>query len=277
MKNILFIAILLLLSLSINAQQRTQVNDLDLITVPLENYLRGHIKGDKLMLGKALHSEGKLSYLRNGEYAKLEFADYLSRMKLRNLNDGVQRIPYIKSVEVVGNMAIAKLVLDYSSIFFTDYMTLLKINGEWKITNKIAYSVRNPQNNKAESANIIEVMAPVKRYIQAYKTGDSEHLAAVFHNEAKIMSSTKDQFKALTLKRFIESFNHLNAKGEVMFSNTIQSVDATGNVAVAKVIFNYPSSTITDYLSLIRIDGAWKVVNKAFDISNIGANLGVPK
>jgi len=277
MKNILFVTVVLLLSFSLNAQQSHPVNDIDSITVPLNNYLSGHIKGDKSILGKALHSDGKLSYLRDGKYAKLEFPDYLSRMELRNLEDGVQRIPYIKSVEVTGNVAIAKLVLDYSSIFFTDYMTLLKINGEWKITNKIAYAVRDPQNNKAESANIIEVMEPIKRYIQTYKTGDSEFLTAVFHNEAKIMSSTKGQFNTLTLKRFSESFKHLTAKGDVMLNHTIQSIDATGNVAVGKVIFHYPHSTITHYLSLIKIAGEWKIVNDAFDFSELGANLDVLK
>tara|TARA_R110002167_G_scaffold307322_3_gene512027 strand:+ start:1106 stop:1933 length:828 start_codon:yes stop_codon:yes gene_type:complete len=266
MTNTLFISLLLLLTFSLNAQQSSQVNDIESITVPLENYLGGHIKGDKSILGKALHSEGKLSYLREDKYAKLEFPDYLSRMKLRKIDDGVQRIPYIKSIEVTGNVAIAKLVLDYSSILFTDYMTLLNINGEWKITNKIAYSVRDPQNNKVERANIIEVMAPLKRYMLAYNNGDTEHLSAVFHNEAKIMSITKGQYKTLTLNRYIENFKHLKSKDEGMISHQIQSIDTTGNAAIAKIILHYPSSVITQYLSLLKINGEWKIVNNAFDI-----------
>jgi hypothetical protein len=269
MKNIIFVSIVLLLTFSLNAQQNTLDNDIEAIIVPLENYLSGHIKGDKDILGKALHTEGKLSYLRNGKYAKLEFPDYLSGMKLRNVEDGVQRIPYIKSIEVSGSIAIAKLVLDYSSMLFTDYMTLLKINGEWKITNKIAYSVRDPKNNKAESANIIEVMAPLKRYMQAYKTSDSEHLAALFHNEAKIMSITNGQFIAQTLKHFIDSVKPLSVKSEAMTSHSIQSIDVTGNVAVGKVIFSYASSSIIQYLSLLKIDGEWKIINNAFDIGHI--------
>jgi hypothetical protein len=269
MKKTLFVSIILWLSFGLNAQQITQNNDIDDITVPLENYLSGHIKGDKNMLGKALHSEGKLSYLRDGKYAKMEFPYYLSRMKLRNLDDGVQRVPYIKSIEVTGKMAIAKLVLDYSSILFTDYMTLLKINGKWKITNKIAYSVRDPKNNKAESANMMELMAPVKRYMQAYKSGDADNFSAEFHNEAKIMSVSSGQYKALTVKDFMDNFKHLKAKGEAILSHKIQSIDATGNVAVAKIMLNYASSTNTHYLSLLKIDGEWKIVNKAFDIKTL--------
>jgi hypothetical protein len=31
-------------------------------------------------------------------------------------------------------------VLDYPTVKFVDYMTLLKINGEWKIVNKSFYA-----------------------------------------------------------------------------------------------------------------------------------------
>ena len=38
---------------------------------------------------------------------------------------------------MTGTAAVAKVVLDYPTIKFTDYFTLLKVNGEWKIINKI--------------------------------------------------------------------------------------------------------------------------------------------
>lgn len=268
MKNTLLICILWSLTFNLNAQKVTEENDIDFITVPLMNYLTGHIKGDKSMLGKALHSDGKLSYLRNGQYAKLEFPDYLSRMKPRNTDDGIQRIPYIKSIEVTGDVAIGKLVLDYSSIFFTDYMTLVKINGEWKITNKIAYSVRDPQNNKTEQANMIDVMTPLKRYVLAYKLADIDALSVVFHDEAQIMSITNGQYQALPLKRYLKDFKQHKAKSETMIDHQIQSIDATGNVAVGKIIFNYASSINTHYVSLLKIDGEWKIVNNAIDVSS---------
>lgn len=267
MKNTLMILTFLLLTFSVNAQKNTQLTDIEAITIPLQNYLSGHIKGDKNVLGKALHSKGKLSYLRDGQYAKIEFPDYLSRMKLRSKNDAVERIPYIKSVDVTGNVAIAKLVLDYSSIVFTDYMTLLKIAGEWKITNKIAYSVRDPKNNKASIANIAEIMALLLRYEQALKSGDSKDLTAIFHSEAKVMSSANGKFTAVTLNNFEDSFTQMPTKDQVLLSHKIQSLDTTGNAAVAKILLIYPNSTVTQYLSLLRIDEQWKVVNNAITVN----------
>jgi hypothetical protein len=46
----------------------------------------------------------------------------------------------IESVDVTGNAAVAKIVLDYPTTRLTDYFTLLKVDGEWKIMNKIFYA-----------------------------------------------------------------------------------------------------------------------------------------
>ena len=46
----------------------------------------------------------------------------------------------IESVDVAGNAAVAKVILDYPNVRFVDYFTLLKINGEWKIVNKSFYA-----------------------------------------------------------------------------------------------------------------------------------------
>ena len=143
-KGLILTSTLFFLSYSIFSQTEV-ITVFEAVKVPLETYLMGHIKGDSKQLGKALHTEGKLIYLRDGKYSTVEFPNYLSRMKLRDTKYEAQRIPYIHSVEVTGDVAIGKLGLDYPGRRFTDYMTLLKINGEWKITNKIAYSVGGPE------------------------------------------------------------------------------------------------------------------------------------
>ena len=45
-----------------------------------------------------------------------------------------------QSIDVTGNAAVVKVVLDYPQTRFTDYMSMLKINGEWKIVNKTFYA-----------------------------------------------------------------------------------------------------------------------------------------
>ena len=43
-------------------------------------------------------------------------------------------------IRIAGNAAVAKIILDYPTTRFVDYMSLLKINGEWKIVTKIFYA-----------------------------------------------------------------------------------------------------------------------------------------
>jgi hypothetical protein len=45
----------------------------------------------------------------------------------------------------------------------------------------------------------------------------------------------------------------------------ILSVDVTGNAAMAKLELDYPEATITDYMSLLKVDGQWTIVGKIFD------------
>ena len=50
----------------------------------------------------------------------------------------------IGKIEIVGNAAMATVILDYPTVKFTDFMTLLKFGGEWKIVNKSFYAEPKP-------------------------------------------------------------------------------------------------------------------------------------
>lgn len=38
----------------------------------------------------------------------------------------------------------------------------------------------------------------------------------------------------------------------------VEFVDVTGNVAVGKLVLEYPDVTLTDYLELFKIEGKWR-------------------
>lgn len=122
---------------------KMQKEDLELAAarVPLENYLKGHATGNPEYMRKAFHTEGNLIFIRDGKYATRSFADYIAGMKDgKPAADEAQRKRRIESVEVSGNAAIGKIILDYPNVKFVDYMSLLKIDGEWKIVNKTFYA-----------------------------------------------------------------------------------------------------------------------------------------
>ena len=99
-------------------------------------YFQGHATGDGEYFRKAFHPEAKLFAIREGKFWQLPSADYIARATGKPAPDEASRKRTVESVDVTGNVAVAKLVLDYPDARLTDYMTLLKVDGEWKIINK---------------------------------------------------------------------------------------------------------------------------------------------
>ena len=102
----------------------------------LNYYLQGHSTGDGEFFKKAFHPEAKLFWIRDGQFTQRTSAEYIAGASGKPSPDEAQRKRSIESVDITGNAAVAKIVLDYPNVRFTDYMSLLKINGEWKIVNK---------------------------------------------------------------------------------------------------------------------------------------------
>ncbi|HTH36555.1 MAG TPA: nuclear transport factor 2 family protein [Pyrinomonadaceae bacterium] len=120
-----------------------QASEKDAVRVPLENYIKAHATGDPEYARKAFHTEGNMTFIREGKYTSETFDSFIKRAftgKPAADEDKRQSGRKIEAVDVNGSAAVAKIVLDYPNVRFVDYMTLLKINGEWKIVNKSFYA-----------------------------------------------------------------------------------------------------------------------------------------
>ncbi|MBS1807952.1 MAG: nuclear transport factor 2 family protein [Acidobacteria bacterium] len=114
--------------------------------VPLENYLKGHATGEAEYFKKAFHPEAKLFWYRDGKLMTRTSAEYIAGAAGKPAPDEAQRKRWIESVKITGNAGIAVIVLDYPTVKFVDYMSLLKIDGEWKIINKTFYAESKPKS-----------------------------------------------------------------------------------------------------------------------------------
>lgn len=90
-------------------------------------------------------------FIRDGKFTTRSFADYIAGFTGKPAADEAARKRSIESIDVAGNAASAKIILDYPATRFVDYMSLLKIDGEWKIVTKIFYAEpkAKPTTNKA--------------------------------------------------------------------------------------------------------------------------------
>jgi len=104
--------------------------------VPLQNYLRAHETGNPDFMRKAFTSDAKISGYMGGHLVSLSLEQYAGRFSGKPANDESQRKRSFEIVDLTVDAAVGKVVLDYPTIKFVDYMTLLKIDGEWKIVNK---------------------------------------------------------------------------------------------------------------------------------------------
>jgi hypothetical protein len=73
------------------------------------------------------------------------------------------------------------------------------------------------------------------------------------------------QYEFLPRDEFIEAVKSEKKKpAGSPLSYVISMIDITGDIAVAKVMDDCFGTTWTDYLTLIKHDGVWQIVMKAF-------------
>ncbi|NND72240.1 MAG: nuclear transport factor 2 family protein [Rhodothermales bacterium] len=116
------------------------------------------------------------------------------------------------------------------------------------------------QNNHEEAA----VREALQHYLDGHATGDGAHHAQVFHPESKLFWIRDGELNQRTSEAYIAGASGSPADNESERRRWISSVDITGDVAVGKIILDYPGVYITDYMSLVKVDGKWQIINKIF-------------
>ena len=117
---------------------------------------------------------------------------------------------------------------------------------------------------RAQNAEEDAVRAAIEHYFRAHATGLGEHHRKVFHPEAKLFFINDGKFTQRTSEEYIAGSPGKPAADEAQRKRTIELIDITGDAAVAKLVLDYPNAKLTDYMSLLKIDGEWKIVNKIF-------------
>lgn len=131
-----FTGLILILVLALPAPAGEKHPEDAAIRAAIEHYFRGHATGDGTHFRKVFHPESKLFWIRDGAFAQRTSDEYIAGAKGTPPADEAQRKRSIEWIDVSGNAAVAKVILDYPQTRFVDYMSMLKIDGEWKIVNK---------------------------------------------------------------------------------------------------------------------------------------------
>ena len=109
----------------------------DAVRVPLNHYLMGHATGEASHMRKAFLPTAHIEGVRNGKFVSWTLDEYCARFSGKPEPDEPTRRRAIDRVDVSGNAAMASATLVHGPTTFTDYFVLLRVDGEWKIANKV--------------------------------------------------------------------------------------------------------------------------------------------
>ena len=110
------------------------------------------------------------------------------------------------------------------------------------------------------------IEAVVNVYFKALYEGDADRLLDVFLPKAEIFGYYEGELVMLKLAEYINILKRMsppNTIGED-FDMKITHIDIVADIAHVKTQYLYQALHYVDYLSLLKIDDAWKVVNKTF-------------
>lgn len=105
----------------------------------------------------------------------------------------------------------------------------------------------------------------VEKPLKMYLSQDPEQLKQAFHPGATMFFARNDSLIAVPIPEYIARVAESRAKGPPPErTERIAQVDITGTSAVARLELVYPKQKLTDYMSLVKYGGEWRIVNKIF-------------
>ena len=114
----------------------TQSTDLDAIREVVRHYLEGAKSGSGERMSAAFHDEATIA----GYIGPDLFAGPIQKLFDWNDENGPAKEldAHIANIELAGSIATVRLELEnWTAYRFTDMFTLLKVDGEWKVINKV--------------------------------------------------------------------------------------------------------------------------------------------
>ncbi len=138
--------LLLLLAAAVVAAFTLSLRSDDVATAPtpdegavraaLQPYLDGHAAGRGEVMAPAFFEEARLSVVVDGQLHIGHAADYLAGWPGQPAPDEADRQRWVESVTVVGDLALAEIILLHPGLRIVDYMVMHRVDGDWKIVHK---------------------------------------------------------------------------------------------------------------------------------------------
>ncbi len=135
-------------------------------------------------------------------------------------------------------------------------------DGDWRIALDMTNS--DGAGSPGSSGDAVAVREVVESYLHGLKFNDVESLKRAFWPDAKLFFVDRDgHLGQLTQAHWYEGFA-ASAGHEEEGELRIAALTVTRDIASVTVVEDYPRSRYTDYLSLVKFDSGWRIVNKVY-------------
>ncbi len=135
------------------------------------------------------------------------------------------------------------LILIYISIQFIEVSTMGDIS-----------------NNTSDNEMIEKT---VQFYIDGAKSGKGDDMKPAFHTDATIFGYIGDDLFAGPIQKLFD-WNDKNGPATEL-KTRIASIDVVGTVATVRLESdNWTGHKFTDFFTLLKVEGTWKIMNKVF-------------
>ena len=99
-------------------------------------YFRGGTEGDLAAFRRAFHPDAEIMFVAGGEFRSWTLDEYLGGW---TAGQHVERDTRIVALDIAGTAASARVEAVYATHRFIDYLSLLEIEGQWRIVAKIFF------------------------------------------------------------------------------------------------------------------------------------------
>ena len=121
--------------------------DIRAIETAVQSYLDGLYEGDADKLASVFHPTSSLTYEDGGVLTPIPRDEWLKAVRERPSaqSRGLSRHDHILQIDLASpTMAFVKLKCALPPLFFTDYLSFLKIEGRWQVAQKVFARERRP-------------------------------------------------------------------------------------------------------------------------------------
>lgn len=121
------------------AFSQSEKEEKEAIAATVQLYFDGMIQRDKGKLEKAFIPEASLIGYRGENFTVTTFEDWANGTAKGEKRDPSKYKNILLEIDLKGNTALAKTELFWPGIYYYDFLTLIKKDGQWKIVHKTWY------------------------------------------------------------------------------------------------------------------------------------------